>query len=407
MSSAAATADRPTHVSEELVRPFPYILGHKTTDDPFSYVAAIREYPPIFWADKMVNGVRGAWVPRRAADVRKIFADTEHFTMKDFAPFAKLLGETWFLVPAEVDPPLHAILRSTVNPLFTPKRMAALEDRIRSYARDYVQAMKPRGQCDFMKDFAFEFPIKVFLELMGLPQDRVAEFMEWEHCLIHEPDLDKIIAATRAVNAYLAEECEDRRQNPRDDLITFAVQADVKGRPMTNDEITGFCFNLFIGGLDTVSTNMGLQFRHLAERPDHQAMLRENPEMIPDALDELMRYYACILNTRECVKELEIAGQTILPGDKVMLPTFLAGRDPEEYPNPDEVILDRKPRHVTFGYGPHLCIGMHLARREMRIAMEEFLSAIPDFRIAPGAKIESYLAAIIQPVALPLVWDVA
>nr|WP_245405787.1 cytochrome P450 [Sphingobium sp. Sx8-8] len=242
---------------------------------------------------------------------------------------------------------------------------------------------------------------------MGLPQERVAEFLSWEHSLLHEPDIAKIIDATRAVNAYLAEECESRRRAPRDDLITFAVQADVKGRPMTDDEITGFCFNLFIGGLDTVSTNMGLQFRHLAERPDHQATLRENPEKIPAALDELMRAYSPILNRRECIKEVEIAGQKILPGDKIMVPAFLAGRDPEEFPNPDEVILDRKPRHVTFGYGVHTCIGMHLARREMRIGMEEFLSGIPEFRIAPGAVVESYLAGTIQPVEIPLVWEAA
>lgn len=395
---------RPDHVPPELVRPFPYVLGATTFADPFSYISEIRSYPPIFWADNVVMGVRGAWVPRRAKDIRSVFADSEHFTMKDFAPFAKLCGESWYLVPAEMDPPDHGLLRSVVNPLFTPKRMAALEDKIRLYAREYVQQLAPQGQCDFMKDFAFEFPIKVFLELMGLPQERVGQFMAWEHGLLHEPDLDRVIAATRAVNAYLAEECEDRRRNPRDDLITFAVQADVKGRPMTQDEITGFCFNLFIGGLDTVSTNMGLQFRHLAETPEHQKLLRENPAMIPNAISELMRFYAPIMNSRECIKELEIAGQVIRPGDKVMLPTFLAGRDPEEFPDPDRVILERNPRHVTFGYGAHLCIGMHLARREMRIAMEEFLAGIGEFRITPGASVESYLAAVIQPISLPLTW---
>ncbi|WP_242127347.1 cytochrome P450 [Sphingobium sp. Sx8-8] len=407
MISSSSTNALPAHVSPEQVRPFPYILGHKTTADPYSFVPEIRNYPPIFWAEKVINGVDGAWVPRRAEDVRKVFSDSEHFTVRDMAPFARLCGESWFLVPAEVDPPLHTVLRSTVNPLFTPKKMALLEGKIRQYAREYVREMAPRGQCNFMNDFAFEFPIRVFLELMGLPQERVAEFLSWEHSLLHEPDIAKIIDATRAVNAYLAEECESRRRAPRDDLITFAVQADVKGRPMTDDEITGFCFNLFIGGLDTVSTNMGLQFRHLAERPDHQATLRENPEKIPAALDELMRAYSPILNRRECIKEVEIAGQKILPGDKIMVPAFLAGRDPEEFPNPDEVILDRKPRHVTFGYGVHTCIGMHLARREMRIGMEEFLSGIPEFRIAPGAVVESYLAGTIQPVEIPLVWEAA
>jgi cytochrome P450 len=207
------------------------------------------------------------------------------------------------------------------------------------------------------------------------------------------------------VNAYLRAHCDNRRRAPRDDLLSFAVQAEIDGRKFTGDEVTGICFNLFVGGLDTVSTNMGLQFRHLAERPDHQAILRATPAMIPDAIDEFMRAYATIMNTRACIKQTSIAGVTIREGDRIMLPAFLAGRDPQAFPNPDEVILDRRPRHVTFGYGIHLCLGMHLARREMRIAIEEFLAHIPPFRIAPGACIESYLAGTIQPVALPLVWN--
>jgi cytochrome P450 len=394
----------PAHVPPGLVRPFPYILGAKTTADPYSFVPEVRTWPELFWAERMISGVRGAWVPRCANDIRAIWADTEHYTNRDFAPFAKLCGESWYLVPTEVDPPLHGLLRAAINPLFTPKRMTLLEDKIREYARDYVAKLRPRGACEFIKEFAFEFPIKVFLEMMGLPQDRVGQFMEWEHKLLHEPDIAQIIQATRAVNAYLAAECEERRRSPREDLLSFAVQAEVQGRKFNENEITGFCFNMFIGGMDTVSTNIALQFRHLAERPDHQAILRARPELIPDAIEEMMRAYSCIMNSRECIKETTVRGITIRVGDKIMLPAFLAGRDPAEYPNPDEVVLDRKPRHVTFGFGPHICIGLHLARREMRIAMEELLAGLPDFSVAPGAVIESYLAGIIQPITLPLVW---
>jgi cytochrome P450 len=395
----------PAHVPPELVRPFPYILGATTSGDPFAPIAEIHRGPDVFWAERVVNGVDGAWVPRRAEDIRAVFFDNEHFSIRGFPPFARLLGESWYLVPVELDPPEHGLFRSAFNPLFTPKRMALLEDKIRLYACDYIERFRERGRCEFMRDFAFEFPIKVFLELMGLPQDRLEQFLAWEHCLLHDADLERLKQATREVNAYLREECDDRRRNPRDDLITFGVEVEVGGRRMTDDELTGFCFNLFIGGLDTVSTNLGLIFRHLAEHPADQARLRENPRMIPHAIDEMMRAYPCILNSRECIKDTTLGGVAILRGDKVMLPTFLAGRDPDEFPEPERVILDRQPRHVTFGYGVHLCIGMHLARREMRIAMEEFLAAIDDFAIEPGAVIESYLAAIIQPIALPLVWS--
>jgi cytochrome P450 len=401
----ADTASRlPAHVSPDQVRPFPYILGATTTGDPFSYIAEIHRGPEIFWAERAVNGIDGAWVPRRAADIERVFLDNEHFTIRGFPPFARLVGESWYLVPTELDPPEHGRFRSAFNPQFTPQRMARLEDRIRIYARDYVAGFRNAGGCEFMRDFAFEFPIRVFLELMGLPQERLGEFLAWEHALLHDADLDHIRQAVLDVNAYLREQCADRRLNPRDDLISFGVQVEVDGRRMTDDELTGFCFNLFIGGLDTVSTNLGLIFRHLAERPDHQAALRANPAMIPDAILELMRAYPCILNSRQCIKDTIIGGATVRSGDKVMLPTFLAGRDPERYPEPDEVILNRRPRHLTFGYGVHLCLGMHLARRELRIAIEEFLAGIPEFRVADGAVIESYLASIIQPIALPLSW---
>jgi cytochrome P450 len=395
----------PDHVPPELVRPFPYILGHKTTAHPHSFIEEIHRGPEIFWAEKVFSGYRGAWVPRRAEDLQQIYLDNEHFTVRGFAPFSNLVGDSWYLVPAEVDPPDHGPLRAMVNPLFTPKRMAVLEDKIRMYARDYVEGFRARGGCEFLADFAFEFPIKVFMELMGLPQEQTALFMGWEHKLLHEPDLEEIKKATRAVVAYLRQEMADRRVNPRDDLITFGVQAEVNGRGLTDDELVGFCFNLFIGGLDTVSTNMALQFRHLAEHPEHQALLRAHPEMIPDAIEELMRAYAAVATSRECIKETTIRGVTIQRGDKVQMSTFLAARDPAMYANPNEVILDRKPRHVSFGSGVHLCVGMHLARREMRIAMDEFLARIPPFSVPQGTTVISYLAAMIQPIELPLVWS--
>jgi cytochrome P450 len=185
------------------------------------------------------------------------------------------------------------------------------------------------------------------------------------------------------------------------------VTLDHKGRKLTEDELLGFCFNLFIGGLDTVSTNMAWQFLHLAQNPDDQRRLRENPELIPDAIDECMRRYAAVATSRECVQETQLGDVTVKPGDKVLLATFLAGQDATAYPDPGHVDFDRKPRHVAFGFGPHLCIGMHLARREMRIAIEEFLELVPEFRIPAGTEINYFLASIVQPMEFPIEWDVS
>jgi cytochrome P450 len=399
------TLPLPAHVSEDLVRPFPFIFGMTTDRDPFGeFTAQVHEGPEVFYARHAYPGGTPAWIIRRTEDLRQVYFDTEHFSNKDFSPFAKLIGETWSNLPAETDPPMHALYRAFVNPLFTPKAMAKLEDKIRAYALAYVEGFKDKGECEFMSDFAFEFPIKVFVELMGLPHERTAQFLDWEMNLLHNHDMGKIAAATRSVVDYLREEIEDRRINPRDDLITYGVQAQIDGRGLTEDELVGFTFNLFIGGLDTVSTHIGLQFAHLATHPEDQARLRAEPGLIPAAIEEMMRGYAAVTTFRTCTKETQIKGVTIMPGDKVAMSTTLAGRDPAEYDRANEIVIDRNPKHVSFAYGPHLCVGMHLARREMRIAMEEFLRLVPEFRLKDGHVIEYHLG-MIQPVALPLVWE--
>jgi cytochrome P450 len=255
-----------------------------------------------------------------------------------------------------------------------------------------------------MADFAYNFPIKVFLELMGLPLQMAPQFLEWETNLLHNHDMAALAGATRSLVEYLGGEIADRRKNPRDDLISYGVQAEIEGRKLTEDELIGFTFLLFIGGLDTVSANMGLHALHLAAHPEHQRFLRANPDRIPDAIEEMMRAYSPVTTFRTCVNEIEFKGVKMMPGDKIAMCTTTAGRDPEEYDNPSEVRLDRKPRHVAFGFGPHLCLGVHLARREMRIAIEEYLALMPDFQVKSGHALEWY-TGVIQPVTLPLVWQ--
>lgn len=402
-SSAAPTI--PAHVPANLVRDYPFRPGAFTQEDPFErIIPEIHAGPAVIYAPLGYLGFGPAWVFRRSKDLQAIYQDTEHFSSKDFAPFAKLLGDSWSSVPAETDPPMHGLYRAMANPLFTPKRMAEMDAQVRQFARGYIDKFKTKGQCEFMTAFAFAFPIAVFLELMGLPLDKLDEFLEWEHGLLHEPDMAKIAAATLKVKQYLMGVIEERRREPRNDLISFGIQAKVGDRQMTQDELFGFCFNLFIGGLDTVSTNLGLHFRYLAEHRNQQNQLRQHPEQIPAAVEELLRAYAAVTTARTCVKPISIADVQIMPGDKVLMATTLANRDPEAFDHPNEVRLDRNPRHISFGNGIHRCLGAPLARRELTIAMEEFLREIPEFGIAPGVQITTHMGLMIQPVALPLAW---
>jgi cytochrome P450 len=244
----------------------------------------------------------------------------------------------------------------------------------------------------------------VFLELMNLPISRVDEFLSWEKKLLHSADLAEIADGTRAIRDYLLGVIEERREHPGEDFISIGLAATVEGRKLSDDELMGFCFGLFVGGMDTVSTNMGLHFRHLAENPAQQRQLRENPAKIPEALEELLRAYSAVTTFRTCVKPVQIAGVQLMPGDKVAMATTLANRDPAAFPQANEVLFDRNPRQMTFGYGPHRCVGAPLARRELVFAMEEFLAAIPEFRLKPGEVITTYLGGMIQPASLPLVW---
>lgn len=394
----------PAHVPPELVRQFPYAFGITTSADPFGdWAPTVHEGPAVFYAPHAYPGFSPAWIVRRVEDLRKVYFDTETFSSKDFSPYSKLIGDTWTNLPVEIDPPQHGKYRTFINPLFTPKAMAKLEDKIRGYAIEYVEDFRERGACEFMSEFAFEFPIKVFLELMDFPLSNTKQFLEWENGLLHEMDLWKMADATRNVVAFLRDEIDDRRKKPRDDIISYALGVEVDGHKLNEDELVGFAFNLFIGGLDTVSTNMGHQFLHLARNPQDQAYLKENPMQIPHAIDEMMRAYAAVTTFRTVTKETEFAGVRMMPGDKVAMSTTLAGRDPEEFPEPGRIRFDRNPRHVSWGYGPHMCVGMHLAKREMRIAIEEFVNRIPSFGIKPGHEIEYHLG-MIQPVSLPLVW---
>ena len=404
--TAGVIADTPAHVPEHLVREdYPFIMGAQTSRNPFStMVPALHEGPGLIYSTNFYPGFQPAWVPRRLETLQALYMDTDHFSSEAFSPFPTLIGETWNLVPVEIDPPAHAVYRTLLNPLFTPGRMRKLEDKVRDAARESIAAFKDSGECEFMGDFAFQFPIVVFLDLMGLPHDRMEQFMEWEFMLLHSLDIEEVAKGTRLVVDYLRDEIEDRRNNPTDDLISFAVTATIEGRKLNDDELIGLFFNLFIGGLDTVSTNIAWQIRHLAEHPQDQRRLREDPSLIPAAVEEMYRRYAAVTTFRTCVKQTEVDGVTIMPGDKIAMPTTLANTDPGAWDRPFNVDFDRGPRHITFAYGIHRCIGAPLARRESVIAIEELLAAVPEFRIAEGEELITELGPILQPKNLPLVW---
>lgn len=403
--SVPSTITPPAHVPPELVRPCPFLRRGVTSQDPFkTMIGSIHAEPRIFWSPDAYPGATPAWVLRRYEDLRAVYLDTEHFSNHGLTPFSRLIGESWVEIPVELDPPVHHSFRMMLNAKFSPRSVKAMADTIRENAARHIATLAARGGCEFMADFATPFPVTIMLDLLNLPHSDMDTFMRWEKALLHGAEMSQVAGAVRELKAYMLGVIDERLGGTGEDLISFGINGTIDGRPLNADEMVGYCFNLFVGGLDTVTSALGLQFRYLAEAADQQERLRADPGLIPAAMEEMFRAFSPASTFRICVKDKEINGVTIRAGDKVAMSPAIAGRDPEAFERPGEIDFSRRSAHVAFAYGPHLCLGMHLARLEIQVAIEAFLKAIPTFRVAPGAVVQTQTGGVVQPVALPLVW---
>lgn len=353
--------------------------------DAFAHAAALHHNtPPIFYVPSM-GYMPGAWVPRRQDDLRQILQDTQTFSSQGLTPFAQMLGENWKVIPLEIDPPDHAKYRNLLNPLFSPRRIDELEPSIRAQAASLIDGFVSQGRCDFNNDFADWFPTLVFLRLMGWPEDQAPQFVRWTHTIIKSMDMAAVVGAVTEVRNYLRERIAQCRHQLGQDIISHLMRSEVEGRPLTDDEIFGMSFLLFIGGLDTVASSLGFHFLHLARHPEQQAELRANPELIPQAVEELLRSYSIVNGRRTVTREVTIGDVTMQPGDFVLISSELGSLDPEKFKCPAHVDFHRSDAHVphqAFSFGPHRCVGSHLARRELRIALELWLQKVPPFQLA-------------------------
>jgi cytochrome P450 len=398
------STNRAAHIRDSDVRDCPLFSNRIVHQSPHDTVIAdIHRGPPVFYVDvpHMSN-----WVVRRNADLKSIYSDPENFKKNGNTGFAQMVGEDWDIIPTELDPPVHSAFRAALNPVYSPRRMALLDDAVRTRARLYIDQFKDRGSCEFISEFAVPFPVSIFLDLIGLPQDRTTEFLSYETALLRGTDISERTASVRAVKQILLDAIAERKKKPGDDLISTALTLTVDGRPWTDQEVFGHCFNLYLGGLDTVSANIGLHFHHLATHLHDQETMRANdPTANVVAIEELLRAYAAVTTHRIVAKPIEIAGIQMLPGDRVAMSTPIAGRDPDAYDQPNEIRFDRKPSHVTLGHGIHRCLGQHLARRELQVAIEEVVKALPQFSVEPGYSVPFFWGQVIEIPELPLTWS--
>jgi cytochrome P450 len=316
------------------------------------------------------------------------------------------------MLPIEVDPPIHSKYRGLLAPVFAPPRIAALEPRIREVTSSLIDAFADKGECELIVDFADPLPITIFTEMLGLPTDEWPKFRNWKNTIMHTAGTDPSgaggrIQAVKEVQAYFAELLEDRKRERQDDIISVLLDSTVDGEKLTDQEVLDITDLLFLAGLDTVAASLGLHFLFLAQSQEHRKQLVEHPELMPLAVEELLRYESLVTGGYTLAHDFEFYGAEMKKGDRAVVSTIAADRDPKEFPNPDVVDFERTPnRHIAFGAGPHRCVGSHLARLELKIAYEEMFRRIPDFRLAPGGEVKRHGSSVQGIDHLPLVWDV-
>lgn len=346
----------------------------------------LRTEAPVVY-NSIANGY---YIVTRHEDILATLQDAETFSNRAIEVFSPEPDYKW--IPETLDGSEHYQWRQQLGPLFSPRAMTRLDESVRQRAVELIEEIAQKDSCDFMADFAFQYPTSIFLELMGLPREDLDQFMQWEDDILHgtgsaEDILERQAAAMGAVNAYFAQVIAARRIDPGDDLISSALGFEIDGQPVSDADMGSFCLLMFMAGLDTVSATLGLSFYHLARHPDDRQRIVDDPELIPTAIEEFIRAYAIVVPARKATRDTEIAGCPIKAGEMIALPMNMATRDENEFEGATSVQIDRTPnRHIGFGAGPHRCLGSHLARRELRIAMEEWHKRIPEYRLADGAE---------------------
>jgi cytochrome P450 len=326
-----------------------------------------------------------------------------------------MLGTQRPMIPQQIDPPRQTRYRKILDLRFSRPRMQALEPELRRHAQELIDGFVARGECEFDSEFAVPLPCRAFLTLMGLPQEELDLFLELKNGIIRPPvpPMDLSAAADyrmktgERIYAYFEKMIAERRAQPRDDMMTYLTTVDFDGRPLSDEEILDICYLLLLGGLDTVTATLGCSIAYLASNPEQRRKIVDKPELIPNAVEELLRWETPVSIVPRVLKQnVTIGGIELREGALVNLLVGAANVDPAEFPEPTKVDFERENiRHLSFGAGPHRCLGSHLARMELRAALEEWHKRIPDYAIKPGA-VPKVSPGIREQLYLPIVWSV-
>jgi cytochrome P450 len=382
--------------------------------DPHLLYSKMRGLCPIARSERY----GGFWIFSTYEDVLAAYEHPEIFSsFPNHIPTS--LGHDRPMVPLEIDPPDHVRYRQILTPIFGPVRTAKLEPIVRRQVGELLDTIIERGSCDYVADFARVLPTTVFLEMMGWPLDHAEQFHRWSWEIVHGVPGDEQASfelrqeTGLALYSYFAEDLDARAEkgvadsaSETGDILDVLLSATFNNeRPLTQFEILDCIFLLLIAGLDTTQSVLSLSTEYLALNPATRKDLvgRVGTPGFATAVEELLRWSSPVAPGRTLTVPHERRGVAMQPGDRVMLLTGSAARDDEEFDEPDAVDFDRHPnRHLAFGAGPHRCLASHLARMELRVALEEWHRRIPDYRITEGGVVRKHLSAVRGVDHLPL-----
>jgi cytochrome P450 len=374
------------------------------TEDPFPIWDELRGKCPVAHTDRFL----GVYLPTTFEAVKQISYDTEHFSSRRVVVRNVRPEVVMPSPPITSDPPLHKPAKQLLLPPFTPDATKKLEPRVRAICNELIDSFIKNGRCDAAAQYSRHIPTRTIAHMLGIPESDSDLFIKWIHEIlelgIHDDAM--LMKAAHEMSEYFKGHIEARRKNPTDDLITTLMNAkDKSGQPLSDLHVLGSLRLLLIAGIDTTWSGIGASLWHLAKTPEDRKRLVDEPELMPTAIEEFLRAYSPVTMAREVMKETEIAGCPVKPGNMVLLSFPAANRDPAVFPDADKVIIDRQHNpHAAFGLGIHRCIGSNLARMEMTVAIEEWLKRIPDFRLDPAGQTRWSEGTVRGPRQLPVLF---
>lgn len=383
----------------------PYV--YQVHEDPYPVYRALRDEAPVYR-----NPALGFWALSRHADVLAAFKDVETFSSRHgvsldqdvFHPDADATMS--FLA---MDPPRHTRMRALVSRGFTPRRVSELEPRIRAIARGHLAACAGRGGCDFIADFAGKLPMDVISELLGVPESDRATLRGWADQVVHRDEGMRGLPPAAAQAAlrmlqYFTKMIDASRRSPRDDLTGALLAAEIDGDRLSDREIIGFLFLMIVAGNETTTKLLGNAVYWLSRNPEQREKVRRDPALIPLWVEETLRYdNSTQALARLALRDVELHGEKLRAGDKVVLLVGSANRDERAFPDPDRFDLHRNTqRSLAFGQGTHFCLGASLARLEGRVALEEVERSLPGWEVEPTGSLRVHSVNVRGFAALPI-----